>query len=222
MMATFQHKTALLLGATGMVGNYVLQELLSNEAYQKVVAFTRRPLSIRHHKLENFIIDFEKLPQYSHLFEGDDLFLCLGSTMKKAGSKEAFKKVDLDYPYQVAKMAKNQGVQQVLLCSSVGADIHSLFFYSQVKGALENELKKMNFPILHIFQPSLLLGERSEKRTAEKMSIQISNVLDKYIGSLLGKYRPIEAEKVAKAMVAVAQMDYEGVEVHASHKMKKY
>lgn len=215
-------KKAIILGATGMVGNHVLQKLLAHEAYSKVIAFSRRPLSINHSKLDNPIIDFEKLADYAHLFRGDDIFLCLGTTMNKAGSKDAFKKVDFEYPLQVAQMAEANGVKQVLLCSAVDADSESLIFYNQVKGSLEDELKKMKFSTIQIFQPSLLLGERQEQRTAERISIKISHFLDPYIGKWLGKYRPVEAEKVASAMVENAQNDEVGVVVHASDKMKKY
>ena len=222
MISTTQNKTAILIGATGMVGGFVLKELISSESYSKVLAFTRKPLSISHPKLENLIIDFEKLPHYSHLISGDDLFLCLGTTMKKAGSKEAFKKVDFDYPYQIAKMAEMNGVKQLLLCSAVGANADSIFFYNQIKGCLENELKQMNFESIQIFQPSLLLGERQEKRTAEKLFIQLNRGLDGLIGRWLGKYRPIEAEKVAAAMIKNAQKKYQGVVTHTSDDMKKY
>jgi uncharacterized protein YbjT (DUF2867 family) len=219
---TPKNKTALLFGATGMVGGFVLNELLHSEIYSKVIAFTRRPLSISHSKLENPIIDFEKLPAYSHLIKGDDLFLCLGTTMKKAGSKDAFKKVDFDYPYQVAKMAEINHIQQVLLCSAVDANAHSMIFYNQVKGHLEDELKKMNFESLQIFQPSLLLGERNEVRSAESFSIKVSKALDGIIGNFMGKYRPIEAEKVAVAMVKNAIIAQKGTIIHASDEMKKY
>ena len=103
------NKIAILFGATGLVGGFVLEKLLASPAYSKITAFTRKPLIIHHPKLDNPIIDFEKMTTYSHLIKGDDLFLCLGTTMKKAGSKEAFKRVDFDYPFQAAKMAASNG-----------------------------------------------------------------------------------------------------------------
>jgi uncharacterized protein YbjT (DUF2867 family) len=145
------HKTAILLGATGLVGGYVLQFLLENEAYIKVVALTRRPLSIQHPKLENVVVDFEQLLDYQPLIKGDNLFLCLGTTIKKAGSQAAFKRIDVDYQMQAATVAKQNGVHQVMLCSAVDADAKSRIFYNRMKGDLEDSLKSLNFEGLHIF-----------------------------------------------------------------------
>lgn len=213
------NKTALLFGATGLVGGFVLEKLLASPAYSKVIAFTRKPLSIHHPKLDNPIIDFEKMPTYSHLIKGDDLFLCLGTTMKKAGSKEAFKQVDFNYPFQAAKMAAANGVRQVLLCSAVDANAKSAIFYNQIKGIMEDELKKMSFASVHIFQPSILLGERTENRTGERIGIVVSKFLDKILGKWIGKYRPVEGEQVAAAMVTAAQFSNKGVIVYKSNKM---
>lgn len=213
------NKTALLLGATGLVGGFVLEKLLASPTYSKVTAFTRKPLSIHHPKLDNPIIDFEKMTTYSHLIKGDDLFLCLGTTMKKAGSKEAFKRVDFDYPFQAAEMAASNGVKQVLLCSAVDANAKSAIFYNQIKGMMEDELKNMPFESVQIFQPSILLGERTEDRTGERIGIVVSKFLDKIFGKWIGKYRPVEGERVAAAMVTAGQFMGKGMSVYNSNKM---
>ncbi len=214
-----KNKTAILLGATGLVGSHILTLLLKNDNYEKVVAPTRRPLSILHEKLVNPVIDFEKMTENPSLFTGNDLFLCLGTTIKKAGSQAAFERVDLFYQRQAAELAKKNGVQQLFLCSAVDADAQSKIFYNRVKGKLEDELKKMDFQTLHIFQPSLLLGERQEKRFAENIGQVMSVALDKIIGRFLGKYRPIKGEKVAESMVNKAQILRGGIFTHASHEM---
>ncbi len=211
------NKTALLFGATGMVGSHLLQFLLLDPAYQKVVAFTRRPLPFEHEKLEVHQIDFDKPDKWQHLVKGDDLYLCLGTTMAKAGSKETFRKVDFEYSWNAAKMASENGVNQLLLVSSVGASASSRFFYSQVKGELETTVRELNFWATHIFRPSFLLGERNENRFGEKLAGKIGKVIDRFTGGLLTKYRPIEADIVAKAMIGAAQGLKEGVHVYPSH-----
>jgi uncharacterized protein YbjT (DUF2867 family) len=211
------NKTALIFGATGLVGSHVLKNCLASEAYTKVVAFTRRPLSISDAKLENPIVDFDRLSDVAHLIKGDDLFLCLGTTMKKAGSKEAFVKVDYDYQLAAAKFAEANGVNQVMLCSAVDAAADSRIFYNQVKGRLEADLKRMNFGNVHIFQPSLLMGERNENRLGENAAKVVGRFLDKMVGGLLSKYRPVEGEVVGAAMVKAAQLLRGGVHVYPSH-----
>jgi uncharacterized protein YbjT (DUF2867 family) len=213
------NKTALVFGATGLVGGHVLQLALATEAYTSVVAFTRRPLSMAHPKLKNVVMNFDKMGDYKKEIVGDDLFLCLGTTIKKAGSEAAFKVVDFDYPFAAAKIAKENGVNQVLLCSAVDAETKSKIFYNRMKGMLEDALKALNFNALHIFQPSLLLGERNENRFGESVAIVVGKFLDKIIGGLLSKYRPVEGATVAAAMVKSAQILRGGVFVHASHKL---
>lgn len=213
------NKTAILLGATGLVGGFVLYKLLASPAYSKVIALTRRPINISNAKLENPIIDFDKMSTYGHLFKGDDLFLCIGTTMNNAGSKDAFKKVDFDYPHQAAQLALENGVHQVLLCSAVDANPVSAIFYNRIKGMLEVALKEMPFESLYIFQPSILLGERTEKRVAERIGMAVSKVLDKLLGMWIGKYRPVKAEQVAESMVYAAQFDYKGIHVFTSDKI---
>lgn len=191
--------------------------LLHHPAYQKVVAFSRKPLKMQHPKLVQHLIDFDRPEDYRHLVKGDDLFLCLGTTMAKAGSKEAFYKVDFTYAEQAAKMAADNGVHQLLLVSSVGASSESLFFYSKVKGQLEEAVQQLKFWGIHIFRPSVLLGERNENRFGEEIAGKIAKVIDRLTGGLLTKYRPIEADVVAKAMVGAAQGLTPGVQFYPSH-----
>ena len=210
-------KTALLLGASGLIGGFLLQALLESESYNKVVIFTRKELGIDNPKLEQHVIGFDKIEDYKHLIKGDDLFSCLGTTMRKAGSEEAFKKVDYDYPLQIAKIAAEQKVNQYLLVSSVGADEDSLFFYNRVKGELEMAVKNLPFWAVHIFQPSVLMGERNENRWGEKLAARLGRGFDFLTGGLLSKYSPIEAEVVAKAMIKSAQGFKAGVTVYPSN-----
>jgi uncharacterized protein YbjT (DUF2867 family) len=217
MQISKDKKTALLFGATGLVGGHALEFLLMHPAYDKVLAFVRKPIQQAHEKLVQHIIDFDNAESWGHLVKGDDLFCCLGTTMAKAGSKAAFFKVDYTYPMQAAHFAVQNKVHQYLLVSSVGADTDSIFFYSKVKGQLEEALQKMDFWSIHIFRPSVLLGERNENRFGEEVAGKIGRLIDRFTGGLLTKYKPIEADVVAKAMVAAAQGLEPGTHIYPSH-----
>lgn len=199
-------KTALLFGASGLVGGYVLRQLLDHPAYRQVVSFGRRELELAHPKLLQRVIDFEHLDKHSAAFQGHDVYSCLGTTMAKAGSKDAFYRVDYTYAYETAKRCAEAGANQLMLVSSVGADVDSLFYYSRVKGELEQAIQELPYWGLHIFQPSLLLGPRQEQRFAEQLATKLTRKLAPLMnGQRLGPYRPIEAEDVARAMIASAQ-----------------
>ena len=210
-------KVAILFGATGMIGNFVLRLLLENENYSKVLVITRHTTNVDHPKLEEKVIDFMKLPHYEKEIVGDDLFICLGTTLAKAGSKKTFYQIDYTLNYTIAKMAEKNKVNQILLVSSVGANKNSRLFYYKVKGELEESIKAMKFWSIRIFQPSILLGERNENRLGEDLAKIIGQGLDFVTGGLLKKYKPVEAEVVAKAMVQVAQHLNSGIQVYPSH-----
>lgn len=215
------NKKAVIVGATGLVGSHCLDYLLAHKAYGEVLSLGRKKLDIKNEKLRQEVIDFDKIEKYASLIKGNDLYICLGTTMGKAGSKEAFRKVDYDYIVNVAKAGSENKMNQLLLVSSVGAEKESLFFYNQVKGETEEAIRKLDFWSIHIFQPSILLGERPESRAGESIAKIIGKGLDKVLGGLLSKYRPVEAETVAKAMVAVAQNLKEGIHVYPSNYLNK-
>ncbi len=222
MEITHHKKTALLFGATGLVGSHCLAQLLEHPAYHKVITFTRKPLEAEHPRLEQHVIDFKRLEEYADLIRGNDLFSCLGTTMAKAGSKQAFYEVDYTYAQVSARIACENGVGQLLLVSSVGADRNALFFYSRVKGALEDAVKQLPFWAVHIFQPSILLGQRGEMRPAEQLAAGLSSRLDRLTGgALFGKYRPVEGEMVARAMLAAAQQLKPGLSVYSSDEIHR-
>lgn len=214
-------KTALLFGASGLIGGFCLDMLLAHGAYQKVVAFVRRPLKKEHDKLVQHLVDFDRPETFAEHVSGDDIFLCLGTTMAKAGSKEAFYKVDFTYSYEAARQAVQNGVNQLMLVSSVGADPDSIFYYSRVKGELEEQIKTLPFWAIHIFQPSVLLGERNENRWGEEIAGVIGKFIDRLTGGMLTKYRPVEAEVVAQAMINAAQQLSKGVHVYPSHYLQE-
>lgn len=215
------NKTALLVGNTGLTGKYCEEYLWDHSAYTKLVTFARKPVKVRGKEHIHHVIDFTELSKYRKLFFGDDLFLCLGTTMDKAGSKEAFYQVDYTMNYEIAEISSANKVRQLMLVSAVGADPDSMFFYNRVKGELEEAVKELNFWATHIFQPSLIMGDRNEKRPLESVAQSIMGGAGKIFGSLLHKYQPVEARKLAKALVVKAQSLQSGVFTHASHNIVK-
>lgn len=209
-------KTALIAGATGLTGNELVKILLDHPAYDKIYVLARRPLDIQHPKLEQIRVHFSRLEDYKDYFQVDEVFCCLGTTIKKAGSQNAFRKVDYDYPTALGALAKSAGAQKFLVISAMGADARSNIFYNRVKGQMEDRLKGLDLPVLHIFRPSLLLGDRPEFRFGEKAASLLAPIFSPLLRGGMAKYKPIEAKQVALAMCAAAQTDISGVAVHPS------
>lgn len=212
-------KSALIAGATGLTGSKLVEVLLEHPEYDKVIVFVRRPLALEHPKLEQIHVDYYRIEDYKKHFQVDDVFCCLGTTIKKAGSQKAFRKVDYDYPVALAQLAKSAGAKNFLVVSAMGADSRSNIFYNRVKGQMEDRLKKMELPALHIFRPSLLLGDRKEFRLGEKAASLISPVFSPLLRGRMKKYKPIQAEQVAKAMCAAVQSDGDGIHIYPSDKI---
>lgn len=219
-MPSLQPKTALLLGATGLVGGHCLEWLLKSDNYGKVICLVRKKLPLINDKLEQVVVDFEKLAEQEAQIKADDVFCCLGTTIKKAKSQANFKKVDYQYPLEVAKIALANGARQYLIVSSMGADPNSLVFYSKVKGQVQQELDKLGYPTLHILQPSLLLGNREETRLGEQVGEAVMKGLDFLMLGPLKKYRAIEANAVAFAMVHLANQSQTGTHIHKSDELQ--
>lgn len=215
------NKTALVFGASGLVGGHLLNELAANENYAKVKSFGRRKLEVSDGKTEEIVIDFDRMNDSAHLIKGDDIFICLGTTIKTAGSKEAFRRVDFEYIYHAAQIAAQNGTNQLLLISSAGADANSSVFYNEVKGETEEAVKQLPFWSVKIFQPSLLLGDREETRLAESIGQSVGRFINKFTTDLFDLYQPVEAENVAKAMVIAAQSLEGGEQIYESHIIKK-
>jgi uncharacterized protein YbjT (DUF2867 family) len=211
-------RTALVAGSTGLIGNQLLNLLLSDSNYDKVVALSRKPLTLTHPKLENVLIAVDEWTKLQSL-KADDVFCCLGTTMKQAKSKAAFRKVDFDYPVELAKAFQQNGASIFLLVSALGADKTSRIFYNQVKGEVEEAVIALNYQATHIFRPSLLLGERKEQRSGE----DAAKVFYKIFGWLIPqKYQGIEAIKVARAMITEAKSGKQGLHVYESAALQKY
>ncbi|SPP64497.1 NAD(P)H-binding protein [Nitrospira lenta] len=206
-------RTVLLAGATGLVGGLILQSLLADQTVSQVHALSRRPLNIRHPKLQVHIVDFSCVPA---LPQADEVYLALGTTIKIAGSQAAFRAVDLTANLAVAQAAVAAGARRIGLVSAVAADARSVTFYNRVKGELEDALKALDFTALVIARPSLLLGDRDglqqPLRIGEKIATPIARLLSPIIP---GIYRPVLARAVAQALVKTVPTA-EGVVVLAS------
>ncbi|MEK3945536.1 oxidoreductase [Paenibacillus sp. FSL R10-2796] len=210
-------RIALVLGATGLVGKAVTEELLNREGWGEVRVLVRTPLALEHPKLKQIVVDWESLAEYSDSFEGvHSIFCCLGTTIKKAGSQEQFERVDLDYPLAAAAIARDHGVKQFLVVSSMGADAKSRNFYSRTKGRAEEALSKIGFQGLHLFRPSLLLGHRKEFRLGERVAARLMKALEFVMVGKAAKYRAIPGVTVARAMVNIASADTHGLHIYTN------
>lgn len=211
-------RTALIAGASGLVGSHLLQLLLRSKAYGKVISLGRRPLSLRHPKLEQHQADFAQLPDF-RAWQPDDVYCCLGTTIRKAGSKAAFRQVDYDYLVALAAKTARLPEAQFLLITAMGADPGSGLFYNRVKGEAERDIRKLPLHALHIIRPSLLLGERTEMRTGELLAQKTGIALQFLFTGPLKKYKPIPAEVVAAAMVQAALRQQPGPHVYLSDQL---
>jgi len=206
-------KTALIIGSTGLIGSQLLDLLLESQEYDKVITFVKRDSGIQHPKLKQHIIDFDKPETYKELVVGDDFFCSIGTTIKKAGSQNAFRKVDFEYPKQFASLAQQNKVKQFLIITSLGADANSSNFYLKTKGEIQDFLKNCAFESISILQPSLLLGNRTEFRLGEKMGVYLMKLFSFLFIGNLKKYKAIQSEAVAKAMFIIAQKNYKGFQI---------
>lgn len=237
-------RTAIILGASGLVGSEVLKQLLADkdnseeiaqsyfssqvnsnkvpgQVFEKIKIFVRKPIAIKHPNLEQIIVDFDTIGNYSDSIKGDVIFCCIGTTIATAGSKEAFIKVDHTYPLEFAKIAKQNGVETFLLVSSIGADKTASNFYLKVKGDIEFSLEKLKFDSLIILRPSMLLGDRKESRFAESAGKVFMKLFSFAFIGKLKKYKAIQAAAVAKAMIRLSKMKIKGSAVFLSDELQQ-
>ena len=197
-------RKALLLGATGLAGGECLAQLLDNDAYDSVTVLSRRESSLSHPKLDWRVIDLDQMEACQQQFQVDDIFCCLGSTMKKAGSRQAFRHVDHDLVVLAGQMAKRAGAQRFLVVSAINANSRSPFFYSRVKGQMERALERLQLPLLVLVQPSLLRGNREDKRTAEDWGNLLNRIIEPLTRWTDAHWLPVDGSKVAEGMVGMA------------------
>jgi uncharacterized protein YbjT (DUF2867 family) len=208
-------KKAILFGASGFIGSYLLDELLNNNGYERVTVVVRRPLDINHPKLVCLTGDFNSLPQLKENITADEIFITLGTTMKKTPNQNEYYQVDHDYPVLAATIAKEKGAKSVFVVTAVGANAHSGMFYVRTKGETERDIIALDFEHTHIFRPSMILGSRKEKRPLEKLLIKVWSAINPLlIGKLLKKYRGMDGKTIAKAMINAAKVQSEKVKIY--------
>jgi uncharacterized protein YbjT (DUF2867 family) len=215
-------RTALLAGATGLVGGHCLERLLAEPAYTRVITLGRRPLDRADPKLEQRVVALDRLGVVGFEFpRATDVFCCLGTTLKQAGSEAAFRQVDFTFVVSLASLALGAGAQQFLLISSLGASPTSRIFYSRVKGETEVAVSALPFEGRQIFRPSILAGERTERRAGESLGVAVMRGTAFAMVGPLRKYRPIAATTVAEAMVRVALRAPRGVNIYESDEIER-
>lgn len=212
-------RTALVVGATGLVGSALVKLLCDSEKYVEVNVISRRKLSYTHPKLNVIVREFNQITDQDMEFV-HEVFCCLGTTIKKAGSRSEFKKVDFKYPLSIAALAKKQGVSHFIVISAMGAHEKSFAYYSRVKGELEKELMAMNFPQLSIVRPSLIIGNRHEFRLGESIGAKVLQIMKPFLVGPLAKYQSISANQIALAMTFIAlYVEKSGVTIYTSEQL---
>ena len=202
-------KTALLFGASGLVGSHLLNQLIKDTNYSKIKLFVRSVTEIIDPKVEIIKTDFNNLQNHKEDVKGDDCFFCIGTTKQNSSDKDEYRRVELDIPKEIAKIAKLNLVNSFIFVSAIYANPNSSGDYVRFKGLVEEELKRLNFPKLALMRPSFLMGDRKEKRVGEKIGIFVFKLLSPLLLGPIKKMRPINAETVAKAMIRAANENLE-------------
>lgn len=209
-------KRVIVAGASGLVGSELLNLLLDNDKIDEVVALVRRPLPVSNIKLVQILTSFDSLGEIKNDLKGDALYCCLGTTKNKTPDESDYRKVDHDYPVALAKLASENKVSQFHLISALGADPNSGIFYNKLKGETERDIKEIPFRAIYIYQPSLLTGDRKEKRQVEKLAITLMKIINPLLAGSLKKYKSIQAITVAKAMINQTFKNEEGIHTYPS------
>jgi uncharacterized protein YbjT (DUF2867 family) len=207
-------RIALVAGATGLIGQLLVERLRSSGAYDRIKLLLRRPLDLEDARVEQIISDYADLAALAGKLKADDVFCCLGTTLKIAGSRAAFEKVDYQMVVDLARAARVQGAKQFLVVSAAGTAEQSPSFYSRVKAKMERDISAAGYDAVHILRPSLLLGAREESRPAEHLSQLLMPLLNPLLHGPLKKYRAVRGEDVAEAMLHLALRDQRGVHIH--------
>jgi uncharacterized protein YbjT (DUF2867 family) len=202
-------KTALVAGATGLVGKELINELIADEIFQKVIVLSRRELQIAHSKLEAILIDFNHLEELILSEKIDECYCSLGTTQKKSG-KNGLYQVDYEFVLKLAQLCKRLNIPKFLVVSSQGANPNSSFFYMQTKGRMEEAVKNTGIETVYIVRPSLITGKREEVRIAEVIGYYLYKVFTPLMVGKLKKLRPVSGQQIAKSMIALAQKDEKG------------
>jgi uncharacterized protein YbjT (DUF2867 family) len=211
----------ILVGASGLIGNHLLSNLISSDDISEITLLVRNKMGISNPKVVELVINFDEINQYSSKITGDIIFCCIGTTKSKTPDANNYRKIDLEYPLNLAKIGAENGVSQFHIISSLGASSESKNAYLKLKGELEKELKKLNIKSLHIYQPSFLEGKRKENRPLEKIMLPIMKLINPILLGPFENYRSIQASDVAKAMINQSKKELKGVFTYPSKQIKE-
>lgn len=209
----FVQKNVLLIGASGLIGSELVQLLLRDDKIKSVKVIARKTLAIKDQKLIEILVDFDCLEDFKHEFQGDALFCCIGTTRKKTPDLEAYKAIDYGIVLSAANLARSNQVPQVHLVSAIGAAVSSKIFYNRLKGEIEKDVIKLDFPTTVIYQPAMLIGKRNESRPAEFIAQKLMPFFDLFLLGKARKYHSIEAKKVAESMLDNLHKPKEGATI---------
>ena len=208
-----QQKSAILLGATGLTGNLLLQLLLKDNRYGKIKLFSRSTSGVVHSKIEEYLGDLIHLERFKNAFKADEVFCCIGTTKSKTPNKELYKKIDFGIPTKAAKLCKENGINTLVIISALGANSKSNIFYNRTKGEMEDAVLQLQIPKTHILQPSLISGKREEKRIGEWIFKQLMRAANLVMAGPLKKYKSIHPNVIAKAMVWLANNEHDSIKI---------
>jgi len=214
------HK-AIILGASGLIGSTLLDILLTEPEYTEVFILVRKEIALTHKKLTQIVVDFDKLDSYADEITGHAIFCCLGTTQKNTPNKNTYRKIDHDYPVKTAQIGAKNGVEQFHIVTALGANAYSSIDYAKLKGETEEDVKKSGLKNIFIYQPSMITGDRKEKRPLEKVITVIMRVINPLLIGNLKKYRSIPAKTIALAMFKQSLTNNEGIFVYPSDKIKE-
>lgn len=211
---------AIIAGASGLIGSNLLNILLESEQHDEILVLVRKELPVQHKKLVQLILNFDNLEQHAQVVTGHAVFSCLGTTKAQTPDATQYRKIDFDYPLQLARIARQNGIKQFHVVTAIGADKNSFAAYSKLKGELEEELQKVGFPTLHIYQPSMLVGRTDNSRFGEKALVAIFKWINPLLVGSLKKYRSIKGSTVANAMFKKSLEPDNGTFIHPSDKIQ--
>lgn len=197
-------KTAIILGATGLTGSLLLKKLLEDNRYDQIKVFSRKSIGVNHTKLREFIGDILDLGAFEKDFIGDEVYCCIGTTAKKTPDKDLYRRIDFGIPVQAARLCKKNKINTFIVMSSLGANPKSNVFYNKTKGKMEESVLKENILNIYVLRPSIIIGNRNENRLGEDIGKKLMSAFQFLMIGNFKKYRPIEADNIAKAMIILA------------------
>jgi uncharacterized protein YbjT (DUF2867 family) len=210
---------AVIVGASGLIGSNLLKILLASPQYTEVLVLVLKKMPVSHQKLTQWNINFDELDQHADLITGHAVFSCLGTTKNQTPDEKQYRKIDYEYPLQLAQFAKQNGVKQFHVVTAIGANKNSSTFYLRLKGELEDALQKLGLETLHIYRPSMLTGQRKRNHLLEKIATGLFKVIDPLLIGRLKKYRSIKGETVALAMFKKSLESATGTFIYTSDKI---